>query len=119
MASTRIASRFRKICLALPYSYEREAWSHPTFRVGSDPTAPGKMFASMHPEGATATVKADPDERPALLADDRFFLPDYVGGKGWVGIRLDHPTVDWDEVAELVHTSFVLIAPKKWSRGMD
>src|SRR5689334_7957754 len=91
------AARFRGIVLELPRSYEREAWGHPTFRVGNDPTGPGKMFASMHPEGATATMKADPDERPALLADpDRFFLPDYVGSKGWVGVVLDRKDTDWD-----------------------
>ena len=114
----RTADRFRKICLSLPSSYEREAWGHPTFRVGKDPTAPGKMFASMHPEGLTATVKADPDERPALLADEaRFFLPAYVGSKGWIGIHL--PEADWADVAELVRTSFVLVAPKTIARQLD
>ena len=45
MASKGNADRFRKICLTLPLAYEREAWGHPTFRVGKDPSAPGKMFA--------------------------------------------------------------------------
>ena len=118
MASKRTADRFRAVCLALPSTYEREAWGHPTFRVGKDPTAPGKMFASMHPEGLTATLKADPEERPALLADEaRFFYPDYVGSKGWVGIHLGK--ADWDEVAELVRTSFVLIAPKTIAKQLD
>ena len=120
MASTRAAERFRKICLALPSTYEREAWGHPTFRVGKDPTGPGKMFASMHPEGLTATAKADPDERPALLGDpDLFFLPDYVGSKGWVGMVLDHKRTDWDDIAELVRTSYVLIAPKRIAAQLD
>jgi predicted DNA-binding protein (MmcQ/YjbR family) len=105
---------FRALCLALPETYEKETWGHPTFRVGND-----KMFASMATDGSTATLKADPDERPALLADgDRYFLPAYVGSKGWVGLQLTHPGVDWDEVAELVRTSYVLIAPKRLSRGL-
>ena len=120
MARTDPAARFRAIALDLPSSYEREAWGHPTFRVGKDPTGPGKMFASMHPEGLTATVKADPDERPALLQDEqRFFLPDYVGSKGWVGVRLTGGKVDWDDVAELARTSFVLVAPKRIAAQLD
>jgi predicted DNA-binding protein (MmcQ/YjbR family) len=114
------AARFRAICFALPSTYEREAWGHPTFRVGLDPTGPGKMIAGMHPEGETASVKADPDERPALLADpDRFFLPAYSGAKGWVGIYLDRKTTDWDDVEELVRTSYVLIAPKRIAKQLD
>jgi hypothetical protein len=118
MPSKKSADRFRAICLDLPSTYEREAWGHPTFRIGKDPSAPGKMFASMHPEGLTATLKADADERPALLADeDRFFYPDYVGSKGWVGIHL--PNADWEDVAELVRTSFLLIAPKRIAALLD
>lgn len=101
------AARFRAICLALPETYEKETWDHPTFRVGKD-----KMFAGMATDGSSASLKADPDERPALLAEpERYFLPAYVGSKGWVGIHLAHPETDWDEVAELVQTSYSLIAP--------
>ncbi|MDQ2649139.1 MAG: MmcQ/YjbR family DNA-binding protein [Actinomycetota bacterium] len=114
------ATRFRAICLALPSTYEREAWGHPTFRIGKDPGGPGKMFASMADDGSQATMKADPDERPALLADpDRFFLPDYVGSKGWVGVRLAGKGTDWDDVAELVRTSFLFIAPKRIAAELD
>jgi hypothetical protein len=42
----------------------------------------------------------------------RFFVPAYVGTKGWVGMRLDNGP-DWDEVAILVRRSYRLTAPKK------
>ncbi|HEY3191807.1 MAG TPA: MmcQ/YjbR family DNA-binding protein, partial [Solirubrobacterales bacterium] len=59
----------------------------------------------------------DPEEREALLEQgDPFFLPPYVGGKGWVGVRLDRPDTDWDEVAELIATSYCLIAPKRLAK---
>jgi predicted DNA-binding protein (MmcQ/YjbR family) len=105
--------RVRALCLALPETFERETWEHPTFRVGS---GKGKIFCTAAVDGSTCTMKSDPEEREALLAQgDPFFLPPYVGGKGWVGVRLDRRT-DWDEVAELIATSYCLIAPKRLAR---
>jgi predicted DNA-binding protein (MmcQ/YjbR family) len=106
-----VIARVRALCLALPGSFELEAWEHPTFRVGG---GRGKMFCTAARDGSSITLKADPVEREALLAQgDPFYVPPYVGGKGWVGIRLDHPRIDWDEVAELIATSYCLIAPRR------
>jgi len=53
-------------------------------------------------------------ERDALLSQgDPFYFPPYVGGKGWVGINLEDGRTDWEEVAELIATSYCLIAPKR------
>ena len=105
----RNLERLRSICLALPEAEERETWGEPTMRVRD------KIFA--FPREHQVTFKADPDERLVLLADPRFFLPPYVGGKGWVGLRLqglgEATKADWDEVRELVVTSYRLIAPKR------
>src|SRR5215217_4036842 len=104
--------RVRALCLALPEAFERETWERPTFRVGGQE----KIFCMAAPDGSTATMKADPDEREALLAQgEPFFLPPYVGGKGWVGINLGRGS-DWHEVAELIATSYCLIAPKRLAR---
>jgi predicted DNA-binding protein (MmcQ/YjbR family) len=103
--------RIRALCLALPETFEVEAWGHPTFRVGS---GRGRIFCTAAADGASLTVKADPLEREALLADEeRFYFPPYVGGKGWVGVRCEDVQVDWAEVAELIATSYCLIAPKR------
>lgn len=51
-------------------------------------------------------VLPDPKKkRQALLADERFFTPGYYGPYGWVGLNFA-AEVDWDEVAELVDSSF-------------
>lgn len=106
-----LIERVRTLCLALPEAFEVEAWEHPTFRVGS---GRGRMFCIAADEGSSIRLKADPVEREALLAEgDPFYLPAYVGTKGWLGIQLDHPRIDWDEVAELIATSYCLIAPKR------
>ena len=43
----------------------------------------------------------------------RFYLPRYVGSRGWVALRLDLQDVDWGEVAELVADSYRLVAPRR------
>jgi predicted DNA-binding protein (MmcQ/YjbR family) len=102
--------RLREICLGFPEAAEQTTWDEPTMRVR------GKIFA--FPGDESVTFKADPAERDALLADDRFFVPAYVGNKGWLGLRLSDD-VDWDEVAELIATSYRLIAPKRLSALLD
>ena len=106
------ADRLRAICLALPEAVEKETWGDPTFRVRDRIFAlvrrgDGQLsFWCKAPEGSQMVlVGADPD---------RFFVPPYVGHKGWVGVRLD-PEPDWDEVAALVRRSYCLIAPKRLS----
>jgi predicted DNA-binding protein (MmcQ/YjbR family) len=103
--------RVRTLCLALPEAFELEAWDRPTFRVGS---GRGKIFCTAATDGSSLTLKADPLEREALLAQgEPFFIPPYVGTKGWVGIHFDQPRIDWEEVAELIAISYCLIAPKR------
>jgi predicted DNA-binding protein (MmcQ/YjbR family) len=105
-----LLERVRKLCLALPEAFEIEAWEHPTFRVGG---GRGRMFCIAAEDGSSVRVKADPIEREAVLEQgDPFYMPAYVGTKGWVGVQLDDRT-DWVEVAELIATSYCLIAPKR------
>jgi predicted DNA-binding protein (MmcQ/YjbR family) len=111
IGSVSAIERVRSLCLALPEAFELETWDHPTFRVGG---GRGKIFCTAAPDGSSLTVKADPEERLALLAQgEPFYVPPYVGGKGWVGIRTDHSRTDWEELAELIATSYCLIAPKR------
>ena len=103
--------KLRKICLALPEAEEQVTWGHPTFRVK------GKIFATFGDEDdqpRRATFKAPPGVQAMLVEaePDRFFVPAYVGSKGWVGVRLD-AVKDWDEVAGLARRSYSLVAPKK------
>jgi predicted DNA-binding protein (MmcQ/YjbR family) len=108
--------RVRKLCLALPAAFEVETWDHPTFRVGA---GRGKIFCLAAADGSSVSLKADPGERDALLAQGNpFYLPAYVGHKGWVGVNLDHARTDWDEVAELIATSYCLVAPRRLARAV-
>ena len=82
----------------------------PTYRIAN------KIFAMERPQEDAVAVwcKAPPGSQAVLVGADpeRFFVPPYVGPKGWIGIRLD-AHADWEEVAKLVERSYRLIAPKR------
>lgn len=97
----------RSISMALPEATEEVTWGTDiNFRVRK------KIFC-FPGDGATLTVKAERDELAPLLDDPRFRPAPYLARGGWVRMDLQLAPVDWDEVRELIHTSYVLIAPKK------
>jgi hypothetical protein len=117
-------ARIRAICLGLPEAVEKPFGGHtsPAFRVRD------KMFAVISEDGTTMTVKAPKGVQGILINSDpeRFFVPKYVGSKGWVGIRLgpgSGPPPDWEEVAEIVFESYAMTAPKRlvaqWEGSRD
>jgi hypothetical protein len=110
--------RLREICLALPEAFEKEAWGECTFRVSG-----GSMFAmtdnNHHNSGHVAVwVKAPAMVQEILVGSDpkRFFIPPYMGKKGWVGVRIDHK-VKWDEVAAILKDGYLMSAPNKVRAG--
>jgi predicted DNA-binding protein (MmcQ/YjbR family) len=109
-------AELRKVCLALPESVEVEAWGRPTFRAGK------KMFAVFegNDEHPYAVIfKPDPAERPALLADERLYVPAYYGPSGWLALDFDAAPVDWDEITELMETSYRQVALKRMLKALD
>lgn len=109
-------TRLREIALSLPEATEKPFGGHtaPSFRVRD------KLFLMTSEDGTYMTFKAGPGVQEALVSEEpgRFFVPAYVGGRGWVGVHLnvDH---DWDELAELIEDSYRLIAPKKLVALLD
>jgi hypothetical protein len=106
-------TRVRRICLALPETYEKIAWGSPTFRVKK-----GKIFAMFgedhHADGRIALwCPAPRGAQPILVETEpkRFFVPPYVGPAGWIGIILAE--VGDRRLAELVRDAFLVVAPKK------
>lgn len=114
--SEPVIERLRDICLALPEATEQETWDDPTFRVRA------KIFAMLRRRDGRVSMwcKARPGAQEILVQADptRFFLPPYVGHKGWIGMRLDGEVV-WDEVDELVTESYRMIAPKRMAALLD
>jgi len=105
--------RLVALCRSLPEaSAERAGVDHLAFKVGK------KIFAyytyDHHGDGRIAFLcKAAPGEQGRLVKEDpgRYFVPPYVGPKGWVGLRLDIPRVNWREVKNLAFAAYFLTAP--------
>ncbi|WP_106399228.1 MmcQ/YjbR family DNA-binding protein [Actinocorallia populi] len=116
MNADSVTVRLREICLAFPEAEEKPFGGHtaPSYRVRD------KLFAMTGEDGTSLTFKAAPGVQEALVSADpgRFFVPPYVGSKGWVGARLDVDQ-DWAELAELLEDSYRLIAPKRLSARLD
>jgi hypothetical protein len=105
--------RLRAICLALPEVIEKVSHGEPTWHVR------GRMFAQLddHHHGAdrlAVWLAAGLGDQEALVAADpkRFFVPPYVGHRGWVGVRLDR-RADWRRIGTLVRDAYVQVAPKR------
>ncbi|MBZ0296456.1 MAG: MmcQ/YjbR family DNA-binding protein [Anaerolineae bacterium] len=65
--------------------------------------------------------KSTIEEQDFLLQLDpeRFYRPAYLGHNGWIGLRIDTPTVDWDEIRDFVTTAYRLTAPKRLVAQLD
>lgn len=107
-----LLARVREIALGFPDSAEKVGHGRPTFfttRVfcyfGGSEKRPGGHVR----HDACVLVLPDAGERPALLQDERFFSPAYLGPAGWVGFDLPALDADadaWAEVGELVDASY-------------
>ena len=108
-----LEQRVRALCLALPEATEKLSHGVPAFFVG-------KQFASLWVHGhhdaheAQLWCAAPPGDQEELLASapERYFRPPYVGGRGWVGVRLDGD-LDWTELATVLEDAYRTVAPAR------
>jgi hypothetical protein len=96
----------------MPECEERLSHGEPTFFVRKKVFA---MFSNNHHgDGHIAILlPAAPGVQEEMIAEapDTYFRPAYVGCRGWVGCDLARLTDD--QLLELVHTAWRLIAPRK------
>ena len=115
-----ILERVRAIGLGLPEVIERLSHGAPTFFVGGK-----KAFVMFHDDhhgdGRLALwCAAEPGVQADLVNEepDRFFVPPYVGHRGWIGVRLDRD-LDWPEVAGIIDDAYRSVAPKRLLAELD
>ena len=104
----------RELCLALPETSERPSHGAPTFFVRGK-----RSFVTYqdnhHGDGRLAIWCAAPEGLQQMLVGgdpERFFVPPYVGYRGWLGVRLDRG-MTWEELAGIVEDAYIAVAPQK------
>ncbi len=116
-----LLARVRSLCLRWPAAKEKVSHGRPTFYTTKVfAYFGGNIKGDHHSErhNRSLLVLPDPDERLALLQDERCYDPAYLGPSGWIGFFLDDDT-DWAEVAELVDSSYRNTAPVRLVRELD
>lgn len=119
MDTEALLKKISAICLALPEAtVERTVTEHAIYRVRK------RVFAyflnNHHGDGIVSVCfKTALGEHEDLVrrSPKRFYLPAYIGVRGWAGLRLDTGKIDWEEVSGLVSGSYRLVAPKKLAAG--
>ncbi len=106
------------VCLALPEAERTNCGAHADFRVR------GKIFAyflrNHGGDGITAACfksRLGEHIEHVKKAPDRFYLPRFIGRRGWLGLRLDQGEIDWDEVRALAAISYEPGGPQEPARA--
>jgi hypothetical protein len=115
-----VLEQLRRICLALPEVTERPSHGEPTFFVRGKKTF--VMLDDNHHGAGRFGIwcAAPPGVQHQLVEEepDRFYVPPYVGHRGWVGVRLDRD-VDWAEVDRICRDAYRTVAPKRLAALVD
>ena len=108
---TTIFQVVREICLGLPETEELQSHGSSNFKVS------GKGFAvfslNHHGDGKVALMLNASRETQQMLvnaAPKHFFVPPYIGGKGWVGVELNQG-LSWDRISQLTFDAYQRSAP--------
>jgi predicted DNA-binding protein (MmcQ/YjbR family) len=106
-----VSQAVRDACLWLPEAEEFVSHGAPNFRVR------GKTFATYvvnhHGDGRVALwLNAPPGAQEIHVGAEpqHFFIPPYVGPRGWLGVILDRG-IDWHRIAGLVREGYEKVAP--------
>ena len=98
----------------MPETSERLSHGEPTFFIREKKTFVTSVD-DHHGDGVLGFWAAAPIGAQAEWINEgpeRYFRPPYVGHRGWIGVRLDAPSTDWDEVKEIVTDAYCQVAPR-------
>ena len=106
--------RIADICAALPETTHKVYDDYAEFRVRN------KLFAYyLHNHNGDGIIsvccKSELGENVDRVGrkPDLYYLPRYIGKRGWFGLRLDRGKISWREVENAIELSYCLAAPKK------
>ncbi len=113
--------QLRAVCLRFPEVTERPSHGAPTWFVRDKRSFVTLWEHGHHDNHFPHLWCAAPPGAQQELVDaepERFFRPPYVGGRGWIGVRLDRE-LDWDEVGGICEDAYRTIAPPPLVRRLD
>jgi predicted DNA-binding protein (MmcQ/YjbR family) len=115
-----LLQKLAKICLAFPEVSREDSGDFADFKVRNKAFA---YFLNNHHGDQIVSVccRAAMGENidRASREPERFYLPAYIGPRGWFGLRLDGTAVDWSEVKNLVELSYRLAAPQTLLKRLE
>ena len=102
------------MCLSLPETTERLSHGAPSFFI-RDKVCFVNYMDNHHDDDRVALWCACPLGMRAGLVKaqpEQYFVPPYVGFRGWIGVRLDREP-DWDDVERVIRDAYLAVAPKR------
>lgn len=118
MPGKTISDAVRELCLGLPEAGEVRSHGSPDFRVGKRTFA--TYVVNHHGDGRIALWLNMPPGAQQLYVEAEpasFFVPPYVGPRGWLGVHLDRG-LDWGRIGALVREAYVQAAPAELAADM-
>ena len=118
--SAQRQAKLLEVCSDLPEVEVEAAGDHLSFRIRKKTLA--YYLYDHHGDGKIAfCCKSSLNDQRRLVREDpdSFFVPAYLGAKGWIAIRLDLENVDWDAVKELARRAYQDLAPRKLAALVD
>lgn len=113
--NTSPIERLRRLCLALPDTWEKLSHGAPSFWVGKSMFAMFAEASNHHGAGRHGVwCRSTHEIQDMLLQLDpaRFFRPPYVGANGWIGVYLDRRP-NWRQVGERLAEAHALAHVKQ------
>ena len=110
----RALQKIRELCLAFPETSERLSHGAPTSFV-RDKRAFVMVLTDHHGDGRFTLWCAAPEGIQQMLTEadsDSYFVPPYVGHRGWLGVRLDRD-LGWADIAGVVEDAYLEVAPAR------
>jgi len=107
-----VFARLRRLCLALPETYEAASWGHPTFRAGT------KTFCAfeMIKDRPSIAFRLSPADVERTVRRQGFFATPY-GRDLWVSRWVDD-RVSWKLMTALIDKSYRCVANKRMQTAL-
>ena len=113
-----IGNAVREVCLSLPGAEESLSHGSPNFKVEGKPFAIYSI--NHHGDGRVALWLHSPAGAQELYSEmepDYYYIPPYVGPKGWLGVELNKG-LEWSTIAKRVREAYEHVAPARMSAAI-